>query len=139
MSLESSKALKKLVVSIRTMTMTSSADIHIANSKAALKSLKSLLQSNLWKETDLFSLVQPVTVASLLIDIVECTEEIADSVNVLASIVDFDVEDADEKSPKTSQSPNSECAKNDNNPHVVILIEEPVLSDCGKTTSDQHK
>ncbi|KAJ1440759.1 Aluminum-activated malate transporter [Sesbania bispinosa] len=142
MSLESSKALKELGSSVRTMSRKSSIDTHIANSKAAVKRLKLLLQSNLWKETDLLSLIPPVTVASLLIDIVDCTDEIADSVNVLASLTDFDSVDNTDKSPKTSQSPQSECdaepGPKTDSPHVVILIEESsTSSDCGNSISDR--
>lgn len=136
MCLESSMALKELGSSIKTMTRRSSADTHITNSKAAVKSLKSLLQSKLWKETELLSVIPAVTVASLLIDIVECTEKIADSVNVLASIINFDTVDDINKSQKEEglQSPTPPCECDEmgpkktesesSSPHVVILVEE---------------
>lgn len=145
MTLESSKALKELGLSIRTMVMPSSSDTHIANSKAASKRLKSLLQSSLREQTDLLSVIPVGTVASLLIDIADCTEKLANCVNDLASLTNFDnVEVETNKSPNTSQSPFCECAerdpKIDNTSHVVILVEESAVAkpDCGKWVSDQH-
>ncbi|KAK7312683.1 hypothetical protein VNO77_36742 [Canavalia gladiata] len=142
MILECSKALKELGSSIRTMTRPSSSDTNVANAKAAVKSLKSLLQSSLWKETDLLSLIPEVTVASLLIDIVEFTENISDSVNELATLTKFDIEDT-HKSPKTSQSPHCECAEpgpKTDNLQLVILVEESALAltDTEKSISDPH-
>lgn len=135
MCLESSMALKQLSLSIKTMTKKSSHDTHIANSKAAVKSLNSLLQSSLWKETDLLSVIPAVTVASLLIDVVDCTEELADSVNVLATLINFDTSD-DEKPPKeVSQSPTCQCVESNSmieNSHVVIIVEESMCDKCNK-------
>lgn len=146
MSLESSMALKKLGSSMRTMTRTSSIETHIANSKAAVKSLNSLLQSSLWKETDFLSIIPAVTVASLLIDIVDCTQEIADSVHVLASLINFDTfNETENKSLKEEalQSPTCECLeptspKIENN-HIVIQVEDSdlALSDRGNLMSDK--
>ncbi|KAL2328410.1 hypothetical protein Fmac_021837 [Flemingia macrophylla] len=108
MSLESSKTLKELGSSMKTMTWSSSPNKHIANTKVVVKSLKSLLQSSSWKEIDILSLIPVVTVASLLIDIVEFTEKIADSVNDLATLTHFHIENTN-KSPKPSQSLHCEC------------------------------
>ncbi|MCI16285.1 aluminum-activated malate transporter 2-like, partial [Trifolium medium] len=62
--------------------------------------------------------------------------EIADSVNVLASIIHFDNLDDDEKSPKeVSQSPTCECAEPDpkiENSHVVIIVEDSMCDKCNK-------
>ncbi|XP_027348231.1 aluminum-activated malate transporter 2 [Abrus precatorius] len=142
MCLESSKALKELGSSIRAMTKPSSSDINLANAKDAVKNLKSLLQSSLWKETDLLSIIPVVTVASLLIDIVDFTEKIADSVNDLANLTHFDTVDTD-KYPKTSQSSQCECVESgpkSDNLQLVILVEESalVVSDSEKSTSDEH-
>ncbi|KEH29773.1 putative aluminum-activated malate transporter [Medicago truncatula] len=136
MCLESSMALKQLSSSIKTMTRNSSPETHVANAKAAVKSLNSLLQSSLWKEADLLSVIPAVTVASLLIDIVDCTEEIADSANVLASIINFVVDETNEKLPKeVSQSPTCECAEPDpkiENSHVVIIVDDSKCNKCNK-------
>ncbi|KAL2328407.1 hypothetical protein Fmac_021834 [Flemingia macrophylla] len=95
MSLESSKALKELGTSIKTMTRPSSSNRHVANAKVTAKCLKSLLQSLSWKETCLLSLISVVAVASLLIDIVEFIGKIADSVNDLATLTHFHSNDTD--------------------------------------------
>ncbi|KAK7257585.1 hypothetical protein RIF29_31655 [Crotalaria pallida] len=143
MTLESSKALKELGLSIETMTKPSAADTHIAKSKAASKRLKSLLQTSLREEKDLLSVIPVGTVASLLIDVVDCIEQLADCVNDLASLINF--EDVEmNKSSKTSQSPYCECdepdPKIDASSHVVILVEEstPTMPKGGKSISDQH-
>ncbi|KAL5056310.1 hypothetical protein RYX36_036992 [Vicia faba] len=135
MCLESSMALKQLSLSIKTMTKKSSHDTHIANSKAAVKSLNSLLQSSLWKETELLSVIPVVTVASLLIDVVGCTDEIADSVNVLATMINFDTLDDEKKTKEVSQSPTCECVKLNpmiENSHVVIITEDSMCDKCNK-------
>ncbi|OIW08465.1 hypothetical protein TanjilG_03141 [Lupinus angustifolius] len=142
MTMESTKALKELGLSIKTMTKPFSADIHIANSKAASKRLKSLLQSSLREETDLLSVIPVGTVASLLIDIADCTEKLADCVNDLASLTNFDDVESN-KCPKISQSSYCECAEPDpkiDASDVVILVEDSALAmpDCEKTKSDQH-
>lgn len=135
MCLEASKAFKELGSSIRTMTMSSSSDTHVANAKAAVKSLKTLLQSSSWKETDLLSLIPAATVASLLIDIVEFTEKIADSVNNLATLTHFEVVDTDKSSTKAQQpsqsSPHCECVEpgpKTDSLQLVILIEDSALA-----------
>ncbi|XP_020215358.1 aluminum-activated malate transporter 2 [Cajanus cajan] len=133
MSLESSKALKELGSSIRTMTRPSSSDTHVASAKAAMKSLKSLLKSNSWKETNLLSLIPVVTVASLLIDIVEFTEKIADLVNDLATLTQFGTENTNQ-APKPPQSPHCESGLKTDNLQLVILVEDSVL-----TTSESEK
>ncbi|MBA0767533.1 hypothetical protein Gotri_016406 [Gossypium trilobum] len=92
MSMESGKALKELSMAIKTMVKPFAADIHIENSKSSVKNLDTLLKSGLWDdETDLLEVVPVATVASLLIDVVTCTAEIAESVNELATMLKFEV------------------------------------------------
>ncbi|MBA0572483.1 hypothetical protein Golob_002823 [Gossypium lobatum] len=93
MSLESSEALKELALTIKAMVKPFPADIHIQNSKSAAKNLNSLLKSSvgLWDDNmDLSRVVPVATVASLLIDVVNCTQEIAEAIHELASIVNFE-------------------------------------------------
>ncbi|MED6220194.1 hypothetical protein PIB30_042568 [Stylosanthes scabra] len=118
MSMECSKALKELGSSIKNMTIpSSSSSNHISESKAASKRLKALLQSSLREQnTDLLSLIPAGTVASLLIDIVDCIEELADSVNDLAALADFEesrvIDDGGDKSQlQASQGLHCECAE----------------------------
>ncbi|CAL0329009.1 unnamed protein product [Lupinus luteus] len=142
MTMESSKALKELGLSIKTMTRSSSADIHIANSKAASKRLKSLLQSSLREETDLLSVIPVGTVASLLIDITDFTEKLSDCVNYLASLTNFDGVETN-KYPQISESLYCECSDPDPNidtSHVVVILVEgsSEAKPCGKSLSVQH-
>ncbi|TYH22621.1 hypothetical protein ES288_A04G143700v1 [Gossypium darwinii] len=69
----------EFALSIKTMMKPFPADIHIQNSKSAAKSLNSL--------QIIFVPVAPVD--SLLIDVVNCTQEIAEAVHELTSIVNF--------------------------------------------------
>ena len=94
MSSETSLALKEVALGMRTMTTpSSSADSHIENARMEAKHLKSLLKTSSWPDsTDLLDIVPVATVASLLIDIVACTEKIADAVKELAPLAHFKAE-----------------------------------------------
>ncbi|CAK9138104.1 unnamed protein product [Ilex paraguariensis] len=91
MTSETSLALKEVALGMRTMTMpSSSADSHIENARMEAKHLKSLLKTRSWPDsTDLLDIVPVAAVASLLIDIVACTEKIADTVKELAPLAHF--------------------------------------------------
>ncbi|XP_075100694.1 aluminum-activated malate transporter 7-like [Nicotiana tabacum] len=89
MSIESGKALKELAHSIKTMTSPLSANKHVSNAKTAAKNLKSLLILGFWEDINLLEVILVAVVASILTDIVICVEEIADSVNELASLSHF--------------------------------------------------
>ncbi|PPS02714.1 hypothetical protein GOBAR_AA17945 [Gossypium barbadense] len=72
----------EFALSIKTMMKPFPADIHIQNSKSAAKSV--------WDDNMDHSRVVPVApVDSLLIDVVNCTQEIAEAVHELTSIVNF--------------------------------------------------
>ncbi|KAJ6947797.1 hypothetical protein NC651_002227 [Populus alba x Populus x berolinensis] len=88
-SIESGKALKELALAIKIMVPPSSADSHIENAKSAAKNIKSLLKSGIWEDIDLLKVIPGVTVASLLIDVVTCTEKISESIYELASKAQF--------------------------------------------------
>ncbi|KAJ7981231.1 putative Aluminum activated malate transporter family protein [Quillaja saponaria] len=121
---ESSKALKELALAVKTMTKPSLADTHIANSKAATKNLKSLFQSNFREEANLLAVIPATTVASLLVDVVDCTEKIADSVNKLASEANFKSIDSTvslEESQLQKCEPAHSEPKTDSL-HVVIIV-----------------
>lgn len=95
-SSESGKALKELATTFQTMTKSSLVETHIANSKQAAEALKSLLKTGLWEDALILEIIPAATVASLLIDIITCTEKIAESVHELALLAHF-------KSPNTHQ------------------------------------
>ncbi|KAK7261167.1 hypothetical protein RIF29_27472 [Crotalaria pallida] len=91
MSTETGKALKELAVAIQQMIPPSAADSHIAKSKIASMNLKSILNnSRLWEDTtNLFEAIPIMTVASLLVDLVSCTEKLAESIQELSTLAKF--------------------------------------------------
>ncbi|KAL9673333.1 hypothetical protein QQ045_029589 [Rhodiola kirilowii] len=90
-SMECSNCLKKLSSSIKSMSQPSQIDAHIINSKIESENLKSMFRNSLWKQTesDLLSVIQALAMGSLLMDIVKCTEEIAQAVQELAKLAKF--------------------------------------------------
>lgn len=130
MSLESGKALKELASSIKRMVKPFSPDIHIESSKSAVKNLNSLLKSGLWDDHEIMDLLEVVpvaTVASLLIDVVNCTEQIAESVHELASMVNFKAVEptVSPEKPETGQLQTVRSSNGSNCPSVIIVIGEP--------------
>lgn len=71
-----------------TCPMSSSAQ-HIADAKAAAETLQALLKTGLWPDADFLDIIPAVTVASLLIDAVACTEKISEAVEKLATSAKF--------------------------------------------------
>ncbi|KAI4382221.1 hypothetical protein MLD38_008210 [Melastoma candidum] len=118
-STESAKTIKHLSNSLKTMTDSSSSlNIHRESCKAAAKSLGSLLKTTHWNdEADLPSLISVATVASLLIDIAEFLEKIAESVDELATLARF----------KSADSPvvvtPSKKGRTTKVSHVVIVMD----------------
>ena len=101
MSLESGKALKDLALAIKTMTEPCPVDPHIKNSKTASKRFQSLLELDLWEDLNLLEVIPVATVASLLSDIVVCTEKIAELVHELATLAHFESVDFKETQEKS--------------------------------------
>lgn len=126
MSLESGGALKELALAIKKMSQQpmSSAYAHIEKAKSAAKNLNTLFKSGLWEDCDLLTVVPVATVASLLIDVVNCTEKIAESTYELASAAKFESIDST-VSPEKPHSGEC-CAEKSkaNCPHVVITVSE---------------
>ncbi|KAF9665347.1 hypothetical protein SADUNF_Sadunf16G0113300 [Salix dunnii] len=89
MSIESGKALKELALAIKTMVQPSSADSHIENAKSSAKKMKSLLKSGIWEDVDLLKVIPGIAVGAILVDVVTCTEKIAESIHELASTAQF--------------------------------------------------
>ncbi|KAJ6691617.1 ALUMINUM ACTIVATED MALATE TRANSPORTER FAMILY PROTEIN [Salix purpurea] len=122
MSTESGKALKELDLAIRTTTAPSSAGIYIIKSKNATENIKSLFNSTLSKDTPPQEIVLATTVISLLVDVVSCTEKIAESVYVLASHARFKSE---EHQPERPKSPDEEAPKQGDS---IISISHQVIT-----------
>ncbi|KAK8596070.1 hypothetical protein V6N13_000728 [Hibiscus sabdariffa] len=73
----------------RKMVITRSAVMHIESSKKAAEELKSLLKTNLWEEADLLEIIPAASVASLLLEIIECIEKISEALNELGKAASF--------------------------------------------------
>ncbi|KAI3412477.1 uncharacterized protein J3R85_017295 [Psidium guajava] len=100
MSMEAARALRQLSSSHKAMTVPSSSTPHLENSRAAAKAVRLLLKTAFWKDaTDVLAIVHAATVTSLLIDVVDCADKIAESVNELASLARF----------KTTEKVHAEC------------------------------
>lgn len=90
MSIESSKVLKELAFSIKTMTQPSSsaAEIHLRHSRAAVDDFKSVLATTetllLSNKLDLLEIFPAITVASVLIDVINCVDKISEAVEDLS-------------------------------------------------------
>ncbi|KAF8039375.1 hypothetical protein BT93_B1797 [Corymbia citriodora subsp. variegata] len=90
MGMEAARALRELSCSLKTMTAPSSATPHLEKSQTAAKALKSLLKTTSWRgATDFLAVVHTATVTSLLIDVIDCTDKIAESMNELVSLAGF--------------------------------------------------
>ncbi|MQL84722.1 hypothetical protein Taro_017232 [Colocasia esculenta] len=83
----SGNVLRELASSMRKMTEPSNARQHLKNSGAAVESLTQ--QVVLGKETVLFGVLRGASMASLLVEIVACTRDIAASVEELARVASF--------------------------------------------------
>lgn len=88
-STESSKALKELASAMKTMTRPSAANTHVQNCKIAIDDLKATMESSSIEKEELLQIVPAVTVASTLIDIIKCIEEIAESIYELSEKAHF--------------------------------------------------
>ncbi|KAL6205224.1 hypothetical protein ACLB2K_022486 [Fragaria x ananassa] len=111
-SSECGKALKELATFMRKMTKSSSNEAHIAKSKDAAEELKAVIRSSLCKHPgDSLHIIQEGAVASLLFEIITCTEKIAEAAHKLASQAHF-------KDVKPRVTPGQ-----DGSSHHVITIE----------------
>ncbi|GMG98410.1 hypothetical protein Nepgr_000250 [Nepenthes gracilis] len=90
LSSASGKALKELSLGMKKFKRSSSANPYIEQSKAAAQQLKSAFLG----DVNLSDVLLAATVASLLIDIVTCTENIAEAVHELATLANFKSADA---------------------------------------------
>ncbi|EXC36054.1 Aluminum-activated malate transporter 2 [Morus notabilis] len=93
---ESGKALKELAAAMKKRIRSSSFSAHITNSKNAAENLKSLLKRYEWQDHDgdLLDIVPGAAVALVLIDVVKCIDDIAETVVELSSVARFKTEDA---------------------------------------------
>ncbi|XP_010510791.1 PREDICTED: aluminum-activated malate transporter 7-like [Camelina sativa] len=126
MSLESGKAMKEMSMSLKKMTKPSSCDLHVQNARSACKSLTNLLNSGILKEVEPLELISLLTAISLLIDIINLTEKILESLHELASAAKF--KDKTER-PLSFEKTNAKsivCGRpiKCHDDHVVTIIED---------------
>ncbi|PPE00440.1 hypothetical protein GOBAR_DD02536 [Gossypium barbadense] len=127
-SSETGKAVKGLASAMRTMTLPSADCPQTTKSKNAADNLKSLLRTGLCQGIDIVEIIEVGTVASLLLDVLACTEKISESIHELASLAHFKRLEPDEKDGKPDldkqkqvrQSSNSIAS---NHHHHIIIIE----------------
>ncbi|GAA0170907.1 transporter [Lithospermum erythrorhizon] len=124
-SMECGMALKELASTIDSMTTTPNVDIHTANAKSTAKILKNMLKLSSWKDNDnnldLPEIIQVAGVVSLLLEILNCTLKIGDSVSELASLAKFKKIHGiklviRKKSLQRTRS-------TDDSPHIVVNVE----------------
>ncbi|CAN0923432.1 Aluminum-activated malate transporter 7 [Linum grandiflorum] len=88
MSIECGRALKQMSLAIKAMCTPCAADPHIESAKSASKTLNSLMKST--ATVDMVQVAPPVAiVASLLVDMVNCIENICEATYELASKAEF--------------------------------------------------
>ncbi|GAB4859852.1 hypothetical protein Ancab_011332 [Ancistrocladus abbreviatus] len=105
MSTESGKALKELSSAINTVTQPpSSTKSHLEASKSAARDLNSTPGVSLCEDNEFSEVIPVATVASLLVDVLQCTEKIAESVQELASLARF--KSAVDAKMATNRKPN---------------------------------
>lgn len=102
---ESSKALRELSSTIKTMTHPSPAiQTHLESSKAAIAELRAVLQASPDDvDADLFEIIPALTVASILTDIAACVDNISASTEELSVKARF-------KKPSKADNNNSSSA-----------------------------
>ncbi|CAI9783343.1 unnamed protein product [Fraxinus pennsylvanica] len=98
-SLESGKALKELAAAIKNTIHPCDAETHVKNSKAAANELESILENSslLSIQDDVQEIVPALVVASILINIINCVEEISDSIHELSEKSHFKNANSPEK------------------------------------------
>ncbi|XP_015900377.3 aluminum-activated malate transporter 8 [Ziziphus jujuba] len=89
MSSASAKALKALASSIKTMKIPIAANQHVEDCKCAVQDLKTAMESVALESLDLLAIIPAATVASVLVEIVNCVEKISESVNELSQLAHF--------------------------------------------------
>ncbi|KAH1130551.1 hypothetical protein J1N35_001929 [Gossypium stocksii] len=127
-SSETGKAVKGLASVMRTMTLPSADCPQTVKSKNAADNLKSLLRTGLCEGIDIVEILEVATVASLLLDILACTEKISESIHELASLAHFKRLEPDEKDgnpdlDKQKQVRQSSNSIASNHYHHIIITE----------------
>ncbi|CAL0321823.1 unnamed protein product [Lupinus luteus] len=123
-SSECGKTLKEASLIVKHMTMSSMPNSHVANAKNAIQCIKSILRTNPWEgvEVDYAEIIQVSTLASLLIDVVNCTQNICEAVDELASLAKF-------QPSQQLHHRGTLVQPVDDAVHVIAIIETPPISE----------
>ena len=106
--MESSKALKAMASSIKTMAQPNQVHIHVENAKEAAKDLEAILKTTSYgRELDLVVLVPDATIASILVNITDSVEKISEAVGELAKQASFKPVVDPSVSPETKLAPSA--------------------------------
>ncbi|OWM79031.1 aluminum-activated malate transporter 8 [Punica granatum] len=140
-SSEISKALKMCASAIKLMTDPSPAIFHVESSKSAVEELKSALNEIPVEDSmDLLEIVPTATVASVLICVAECVEEISEAVLELSHLAHF--KEAEKATVSPENKPSQLLHRGVVNPVVdggngtdCVVIEVPKLADCSAGTA----
>lgn len=130
-SLESGKAMKEMSISLKKMIKPSSSDIHLKNAQSASKALTTLLNSGILKEAEPLELISLLTAISLLIDIINLTEKILESLHELASAARFKNKI---ETPIFAEKPNAKsivCGRPTkcHDDHVITIVHDDGYND----------
>ncbi|CAF2260745.1 aluminum-activated malate transporter 2-like isoform X1 [Brassica rapa] len=143
MSSESGKSMKEASISLKKMRKSSSSDIHVLNSQSACKDLSTLLKSGILNDVEPLQMIALTTTVSLLIDIVNLTEKVSQSVHELASAARFKNKKKSTVSSKKSDSVSTVRAMptKSQDDHVVTILCDDDLSNtvdqsCGESSVD---
>ncbi|KAL1208807.1 Aluminum-activated malate transporter 7 [Cardamine amara subsp. amara] len=123
MSSEAGKAMKEMSNSLKKMTKPSSSNLHVQNARSAIKSLTNLLDSGILKEVEPQELISLLTAISLLIDIINLTEKILESLHELASAAKFKSKTAKSEKPNAKSIVSVQPTKYHDD-HVVTIFED---------------
>ncbi|CAH2060907.1 unnamed protein product [Thlaspi arvense] len=127
MSSELGKAMKEMSISLKKMIKPSSSDLHLQNAQSTCKALTNLLKSGILKEVDPLELISLLTAISLLIDIINLTQKILESLHELASASRF-------KNKIEPPKPNAKsivCGRSTkcHDDHVVTIVQDDGYND----------
>ncbi|KAF7823187.1 aluminum-activated malate transporter 2-like [Senna tora] len=116
MSKETGNALKELAEAISKMVVPSCAEPHISKSKMGAMNLRSKLTTELKEGANILEAIPAVTVAWLLVDVVSCTEKLAESIQELSSQAKFKNKEVKVAPEESQELPNTTPN------HVIITV-----------------
>ncbi|CAL0310009.1 unnamed protein product [Lupinus luteus] len=145
MSSESSKALKAISSSMKTMTDPSAAKCHIENSKAATKDLKLALETISLEDVEVLAIISVATVAAILEEITKSVDKIYESVSELSHLAHFKSVESNVSPEKPPLGPLlhrgiiNPVVNIYNSDHVEIIIQDIITTDSPEKLNAPEK